>query len=277
MLENRKLYILVTCVFWATAVAFQSANAQIGIEAITVPSADVTLSFVQPGRIMEIIPKEGGVVAADEALVRLDDAVDQVRLEIMKAQSESSSQLEASKATLDQKKIDFEKLEWASERGASTPQEVAHAALDVRIAELGLEIAEFDHRQTLRQYHAEKARVDDMTLNSPITGSVEKISVEVGESVGSAAPVIRVVQIDPLWIDVHVALGQAMTLKSGQLAQVVFPDDPENPVSAKIIFIAAVADAGSSTLRTRLEVSNKSDRPAGQHVTILFQDTTQDN
>ena len=112
-----------------------------------------------------------------------------------------------------------------------------------------------------------------MTLKSPISGRVEEIEVEVGESVSSSAPVIRVVQINPLWIDVHVSLDQAMTLEFGQTAQVIFPDDVENPASGKITFVASVADAGSSTLRARLEVSNESDRPAGQHVTILFQST----
>lgn len=274
MLENTKLYVITTLVFWAMAATFQSANAQIGIEAITSPSADVTLSFVQPGRIAKIIPKEGDRVTVGQVLVRQDDAVEQIRLEMLKARSENTSQVEASRATLDQNRIDLEKLEWALDRGASTAQEVAHASLDVRIAELGLEIAEFEHGQNRREYIAEKTRIDSMTLKSPIAGRVEEIEVEVGESLSSSAPVIRVVRIDPLWIDVHVSLGQAMTLEFGQRAQVIFPDDVENPVSGKITFIAAVADAGSSTLRTRLEVSNESDRPAGQHVTILFPDTS---
>ena len=274
MLEKKKLYVITTFVFCATAATFQNANAQIGIEAITSPSADVTLSFVQPGRIVQIIPQEGSTVTAGQVLVRQDDAFEQVRLEILKAQSENTSQLAASEATLGQKRIDLEKIEWAFERGASTSQEVAHASLDVKIAELGLEIAEFEHQQHRREYIAEKTRIDSMTLKSPISGRVEEIEVEVGESVSSSAPVIRVVRIDPLWIDVHVPLDQAMTLEFGQTAQVIFPDDVENPASGKITFIAAVADAGSSTLKTRLEVSNESDRPAGQHVTILFRNTS---
>jgi RND family efflux transporter MFP subunit len=267
---NRKVYIVTSFVFLAAVLCPSSTDAQSGVEAITVPSADITLSFVQPGQIAEIPPKEGDSVKVGQVLVRQDDAVDQVRLEILEVQSESTSQLEASRATLGQKKIDLEKLEWAAERRAATEQEVAHATLDVRIAELGLEIAEFDHKQHGRQYLADKTRVDNMALKSPIDGRVEQLFAEVGESVSSAAPVVRVVQIDPLWIDVHVSLSQAMSLESGQTAQVVFPDDPENPVLSKIIFIAAVADAGSSTLRIRLEVSNESHRPAGQHVTILF-------
>lgn len=271
MLENRKLRAVAALICCAAVCAFQSASAQNGIAAITSPSADTTLSFVQSGRIVQVSSVEGALVTPGQVLVRLDDAVEQVRLKMLKARSENRSQLEASQATLDQKRIDHEKLEWALERGASTVQEVAHAALDAKIAELGLEIAEFEHQQNIREYAAERLRVEAMALKSPIAGRVEEIEVEVGESVSSSAPVIRVVRIDPLWIDVHVTLQQAMTLELGQTAQVLFPDEAGNPVSGTITFIGAVADAGSSTLRTRLEVPNESNRPAGQHVTIVFQ------
>jgi len=37
-----------------------------------------------------------------------------------------------------------------------------------------------------------------------------------------------------------------------------------------IIFVAAVADAASGTLRVRVEVPNKTRRPAGEHVVVSF-------
>jgi RND family efflux transporter MFP subunit len=255
----------VPFVFLVVSSTCRTAGAQDGIAAFTSPSADVILSFVQFGRIAQVLPKEGSAVKPDEVLVQQDDSVEQIRLTVLKARSENTSQLKASRASLDQKKIDLEKLVWAAERGASTEQEV-------RIAELSLEISNFDHEQNEREYAAEKARVDMMTLRSPIAGRVEQIDVEVGETVSAAIPVIRVVRIDPLWIDVHVSIEQAFKLKLGQTASVVFSDDPESPVPGKITFIAAVADSGSSTLRTRLEVSNKSERPAGQNVTVLLED-----
>lgn len=267
-----KFFMPVPFVFLVVSSTCRTAGAQDGIAAFTSPSADVILSFVQSGRIAQVLPKEGSAVKPDEVLVQQDDSVEQIRLTVLKARSENTSQLKASRASLDQKKIDLEKLVWAAERGASTEQEVAHAELDVRIAELSLEISNFDHEQNEREYAAEKARVDMMTLRSPIAGRVEQIDVEVGETVSAAIPVIRVVRIDPLWIDVHVSIEQAFKLKLGQTASVVFSDDPESPVPGKITFIAAVADSGSSTLRTRLEVPNKSKRPAGQNVTVPLED-----
>jgi multidrug efflux pump subunit AcrA (membrane-fusion protein) len=109
-----------------------------------------------------------------------------------------------------------------------------------------------------------------MSLKSPIDGRVEKVEVEVGESVNGLGDVVRLVNTDQLWIDVPVPLAKGRTLKLGQTAKVKFPDAEQAPVEGKIIYISTVADAASSTLRTKIEVPNKLKRPAGEHVRVIF-------
>jgi len=238
------------------------------ITAITFPRADVTLSFVQPGQIAKVLVKEGDHVKAEQLLVKQDDAAEQAQLLQIKAESEDTTQIEAAEASLAQKKVDLKKLEWVASRGSATELEVEHARLDVKIAELSLRVAQFEHKQSKRKYEEAKIRVDNMSLKSPITGTVDKVEVEVGESVNGLADVIRVVKTDPLWIDVPVPLAKGRTLKLGQTAEVKFPD--EKTSEGKVIYISTVADAASSTLRARIEVANKSKQPAGEHVHIIF-------
>lgn len=251
-----------------------------GVRSVTRPSADITMSFVQPGRIAAVHLKEGDVVKAEQVLVQEDDAAEQVLLSQLAAQCEDMTQIRAGEASLAQKKVDLQKLEKAAAGNAATALEVEHAKLDVRIAELSLELARFQHEQELRKYHEQNIRVRNMQLRSPIDGSVEKIDVEVGESVNTTTEAIQVVQIDPLWIDVPVPLPQAIGLKVGQAAQVAF-EPSDKPAQAeqtaaslglpgRIIFVAAVADAASGTLRVRIEAPNKARRPAGEHVLVAF-------
>jgi len=86
------------------------------IEAITNPSADVTMSFVQPGIISKVLIKEGDKVQAKQMLIQQD--------------------LEAAEASLAQKKVDLKRLEWAAGRGSATDLEVEHTKLDVKIAQI---------------------------------------------------------------------------------------------------------------------------------------------
>jgi membrane fusion protein (multidrug efflux system) len=254
-----------------TVVCLSCAVAQTPIEAITNPSADVTLSFVQPGTIAGILLKEGNRVKASQLLVQQDDLVAQAQLAQIKAQSTNTAEIEAGKASLEQKKLDLKKLEWAAERGAATEQEVAHSKLAVKIAELTLQIAQLDHDQNVRKYDEAKIRVENMKVKSPIDGVIEKISIEVGESVNGLEEVIRVVNVDALWINVHVPLARAKKLKFDQPVTINFPRN-ELTTQGSIIFVAAVADAASGTLRIKIEVPNQTKRPAGEHVSVILPD-----
>lgn len=240
------------------------------VRAITNPSSDITLSYVQPGRIAKVHFTEGAWVKAGQVLVQQDDAVEQIQLAQLQAASADTTQIQASEASLAQKRVDLQKLEKAAAQNAATELEVEHAKLSVKMAELSLQLAMFEHEQAKRKYDEVKVQVEKMRLGSPIDGRIEKIHVEAGESINALTDVVRVVQIDPLWIDVPVPLIQAMDLSAGKMVKVLFPNPNKASVEGSIVYIAAVADAASGTLRVRIEVPNKSNRPAGEHVEIIF-------
>ena len=248
----------------------KASSSGVGIRAVTNPSADITLSYVQPGRIAKVYFKEGEWVKAGQVLVQQDDAVEQIQLAQLEAASEDTTQIQASEASLAQKRVDLIKLEKAAANNAATELEVEYAKLNVTMAELSLKLAEFEHEQAKRKYNEVKAQIEKMSLKSPINGRIENIHVETGESINSLADVVRVVRIDPLWIDVPVPLVKATALSHGKTARVRFPVPNMVSIEGRIIYIAAVADAASSTLRVRIEVPNKSNRPAGEHVEIIF-------
>ncbi len=239
------------------------------VGAVTTPSADRTLSFIQPGLIAQVHVKQGDVVEAGQLLVQQDDGVERAQLAQIEAQSQNTSQIQAGEASLAQKKVDLQKLEKAAARDAATELEVEHAKLEVKMAELSLEIAKLQHKQDQLKCEEARIRVEHMQLRSPIAGTVEKLDVEPGESVNALADVVRVVQIDPLWIDVPVPLTTGRTLQAGGKVSVEFPDSA-GQIVGKTIFVAAVADAASSTLQVRVEVPNMAKRPAGEHVKVSF-------
>lgn len=263
--------LLFVIPFLVNSLISQTGQSQTGVRAVTRPSADIILSFVQPGRVAEMSVAEGDKVSAGQPLAKLDDAAEQVQLAQLKAQSDDRTQIQASAASLAQKKVDLEKLEVAAARDAATPLEVEHARLDVRIAELSLDLAKLEHEQAVRKYEEQKIRVDNMRLTTPIDGWIEKIHVETGESVNALEESVQIVQIDPLWIEVPVPAAEAVGLKRGAVARVTFPGTSgSSVVEAKVIFVGAVIDAASATLRVKVEVPNPARRPAGEHVMVTF-------
>ena len=262
----------------ATLGVFLPAWADEGIEAVTRPSKDVTLSYTLAGRIADVLVKDGDQVQAGQVLVRLDDAAEQVALAKLQAESEDVTQVLAAEAQLAQSRVDLEKTEWAFERGAATNLEVEHAKLQVRITELSLQLARFKQDQAHYEYERFRLDLDRMRLTSSIDGVIELVSVEVGESVDPRADVIRVVAIDPLWIDVPTPLSQALGLQLGQTGEVIFIDEdaddeaPARCLQGQVVHIASVADAASDTLVVRLEAPNPDAIPAGQRVWARYLD-----
>jgi len=239
-------------------------------EAITKPSADLALTFVRPGRIAEVLVKEGDTIKPGQLLARQEDEAEVIELNGLKAQADDTTRVRAAAAQLASKKEDLKRYEWAAGEGAATQFEVEHARLEVVIGDLSLELAKFQHEQDKNKYEQTKAQVDRLRLLSPVAGKVEQVIKHTGESPNAQENVMRVVSIDPLWVDAPVPLALGMKLKIGDAAQVVFTTAGREVLDGKVSFIAAVADAASGTITVRIEAANPKARPAGERCTVAF-------
>ncbi len=248
------------------------------LQGITAPNADITLSFVVAGRVSDVQVEPGTTVEKDQLLVHLYDEPEKIQCKQLKMLSEDRTKINAAKAELAQKQVDLKKLEQARAKGAASVWEVEHLFLNVRIAELSLQSAILEQQQYRQRYDHASSQLVRMRLAAPIAGLVEEVNVEVGESIGTLGPVVRIVQNDPLWIDVPVPMAQALNLTVDQDVWITFPGaTAEATPNGRIINISAVADAASETLRIRIEVPNPLKRPAGERVAVAFTKTEDDN
>lgn len=271
-LQKIAITSLVVAVYTAAAWAPLYETPE-GIEAISRPSKDLTPSFTSPGLVAKVLVKEGDLVKAGGLLIQLDDLAEKAQLAQLKAKADNDVFIRAAEAQLALKKLELEKVTKAYSEGAATELEFKAAEVAVTIEELSAEKAGFDMAQSELEYQATKAMIDRMNMISPIDGRVEAVAVEEGESVDRAEKIIRVVQIDPLWVDVPVPLARAREhLSEGQVAKVAFTnsDGKIEYANGKIINVGSVADAASDTLKVRVEVPNPSRRPAGEHVRVTF-------
>ena len=142
------LGLILTCFFCAPPAV--SAG---DIEAITRPSADIELSFVQPGKIQEINIQEGTMVKNGALLIGQDDTIEMVQNRILTARAKNTTRIEIAKAKLKQKEKDFEKMESARTKGAVTDWELEHSRLDLETALLDLQLAKYRMSQKRMQCH----------------------------------------------------------------------------------------------------------------------------
>jgi len=108
-----------------------------------------------------------------------------------------------------------------------------------------------------------------LKLVCPIEGVVAQLMVHQGETVDAGSmKVMRVVQVDPLWVEVPVPIQQARQLKQGDEAQVTFTDKQARP--GKVALVFPVGDAASGTINVRVEIPNPQKLQPGENVSVQF-------
>jgi len=260
-----------------------------GVEAITKPSQEVKLAFVRAGLLGKLMVKEGQIVKEGDVLVQQDDSAEQAQLEQLRAEAADMTRVKAAQAQLAQKKVDLTREQEAHAKGAAPDLEVEHADLDVKIAGFQLDVEQFQRKQDALKAKALECEIERMRIKSPINGRVEEIMIHQGESGDALAKVLRIVNIDPLWTDVPMPLAQARKFQEAleqhreATVEVRFGAIPARgeakpapalTVKGKVIFLAAVAEAGSNTRMVRVEVPNPTARPAGEHVEVIVPSDT---
>jgi multidrug efflux pump subunit AcrA (membrane-fusion protein) len=92
MMNTYKALYFAT-VFFIAAIFFPIQSVALDIEAITKPSADIELSFIQPGKIHSLSVKEGDTVEKGDLLARQEDEIERIQFEILKAKAQNTTRI----------------------------------------------------------------------------------------------------------------------------------------------------------------------------------------
>ena len=238
------------------------------LDGITRPVSDVELSFMQPGKIQTLLVAKGDIVEPGDVLVTLDDEIEQIQKKILIDRSRNMVPIDLAKVELTQSKKNLENVTRAHAKGATSAWEVEHAAFGVDTALLNLKVREFERSQDMLKLKSLLGQIERLSIRSPVKGIVEDIMIEPGETIQAMVPVVRLVETDPLIIELAVPVEQAVELEVGQGAVVTFLDT--TVLDADITHIATIADAAATTLTVTLLVKNSRKRPAGERVRVVF-------
>lgn len=250
-----------------------------GEKAFTRPSQDAVMGFAAPTTVREILVKGGDVVKEGQLLVRGDDAEEVALLEAQKERAASSLPVDRAARAVELQRFEYDRLLELETSGGGTAQELERARLSLAAAEIDFETAKFNQDQERAQVARVEARVDRYRIRAPFDGEVDTVFSDLGQSVAESDQVLRVVDIDPLEIDVavptQVTLPDPSTGRAGvgvgQRAWVVMELPGEARVfTGTVTEVSQVADARSNTRRVRVEVPNPERIVAGLTAYVRF-------
>ncbi len=249
-----------------------------GHRAVTRPSRDAAIGFSLPSTVVEVAVTGGQRVKKGDLLIRGDDREDFAEAQFQNARATTKLPVERSQADVDLAKLEFDRATEAYAKEGLSPAEYQRSESRYRTTRIDLQLAELN--QTLAALQAARAfaRVDRYRLVAPFDGVVDVVTVDVGQSIQQGDPVIRVVNVDLLWIDVPVPTQESLALdpKGGQRVWVLLPVLDEAKVfEGKVIEVAPTADAGGGARRVRVEVENVEQLPPGMNCWVRFSEPSE--
>jgi RND family efflux transporter MFP subunit len=242
-----------------------------GTPAATKPSRDAQMSFPFSTEVLEVPVKGGERVKRDQLLIRARDSEVRTALDQQRALAQNEWEIKGAEAQLELAEIRFENLKQA---GTFSKEEFDQRRIEAKTAAVQLEQARFNKEQQRLRLAQLEAQYERYRLVAPFDGIVDEVTVDVGQGVTEQDKVVRVVDIDRLWLDPMppTALTLELDLKPGSKAWVML-DLPGKPpvVEGKVIEVSAVADSVSLTRRVRVEIENPKGWPAGTQAVVRFE------
>jgi RND family efflux transporter MFP subunit len=214
------------------------AQARPGVDCLIEPSLEVKLGSPVDGVIADIRVDRGMSVRRGQPLVVLNNGVEVAAVDSARGKAEFARR----KA---------ERNDELYKQQLISVQERDQLETEAKLAEL--ELREREAALRLR------------TISSPIDGVVVDRLMAPGDQVSrSSAQILRLMRLDPLYVEVVAPAKLFGRVKPGASAQVIPEGMGDKSFHARISVIDRVIDAASGTFRVRLELRNPSlSIPAG--------------
>jgi RND family efflux transporter MFP subunit len=208
------------------AVAPSTARLQLVLPGEVQGSRDATLAAALGGYVEDVRVREGQAVRRGQALVLVDASLHAAAAEQALAQAEQA-EAEAGRVRR------LGDLASASQlQAAETSARVAAAALDA---------AEVRHRRAV--------------ISAPFDGVVASVAVETGEVAGPGAPVARLVDLDPVEIELAASDRDVVALREGMEVSVT-TQAQATPRTGTVVHIGPAAETTSRSFPVHVTVDN---------------------
>ncbi len=127
----------------------------------------------------------------------------------------------------------------------------AYQALAALLAEKSQVLAMSGMSKAAIQQLADSQQLSNaLDIVAPMSGYVVEQMVSVGQRLEMSAPIYKIAQLEPLWLEVNVPVDLASQLKPGMLVEVL-----DQAVSGKVISVLRLLDKQTQTRRVRAEVT----------------------
>src|SRR5262249_17524352 len=202
---------------------------------------------------------------------RLRSDLEQASLDLAKARADTTALIELGRERASLLKKEADRVTQLHGKAIAPTAQLDKSLSELQQAVLQLRQAETEQEFAVLEMKRAAALLAQRIITSPIDGYVIKRLMAPGENVFEQAKIMKIAQIDPLLVEVHLPIAAFPGIKEGMNAE-VRPSQPAGTVhTATVSVIDKVFDAASDTFGVRLMLPNPThEMPAGVNCTATF-------
>ena len=227
------------------------------------------------GVVEEVLVRRGDVVKKGALLARLSSGPERATLNLARERATMEGEIKAAEARVDLARKKWERADELHKRNFVSANAKDEAEAEYRLTDMTTSI-NGEYRLANEQFRAmqesrklaelEVKRAEEVlaqrTIHSPVNGVVVALLLNPGELASSNQkdPILKLMEIDPLHVELVLPISQFGKIKRGQRARV----SPEQPIggsyTAQVEVVDMTVDAASGTFGVRLLLPNPGNR-----------------
>ena len=194
-------------------------------------------------------------------------------LDLARSRATMQGELKSAEARVELTRKKWERADELQKKNFVSANARDEAQAEYRLATEQLRAARENRRLAELDVNRAKEVLAQRSIRSPVNGVVVEVMLRPGELMSSNQkdPIMKIVEIDPLNVELVLPVSQFGRVRLDQLAEV----RPEEPVGgrhhARVEIVDRVVDAASGTFGVRLRLPNPGNRiPAGVRCRARF-------
>lgn len=253
----------------------------------------VTMSPKISGRIGDVLVDQGDRVAADQLLIRLDDAEWRQQVALAAANRDTAqaaihrleTDQQQARAVLEQARKTHSRAQALFASRAGSREAVDQAIEALAVAEAGLSraaaaVAEGQKEliATERALDYQRARLTDTEIAAPFEGLIVRRHRDPGDVVVPGSAILTLISTDELWITAWVDETEMSKLHEAQKARVVFRSEPDRVYPGSVARLGKEADRETREFVVDVRVLTRPTNWAvGQRAEVFIETDRNDN
>ena len=246
-----------------------AASSVLDASGYVVARREATVSSKVTGKVAEVFVEEGMRVEAGEVVALLDDATEQARLDLARAQADSArAALDEIEAQLNNARVELERTRDLAERKLASASSLDAAVSRFEELSARLETGRENVTVAERSVSLAEDALSNMTIRAPFAGMVVSKNAQPGEMISPVSAgggftrtgICTIIDTDSLEIEVDVNEAYIQRVRPGQRVAATLDAYPEWRIPAEVIAIVPTADRQKATVRVRIGFIERDDR-----------------